>query len=137
MKIKALIFSLLLLFPLLTHSTSLRDAIDREVLSDYRKHDPVVFLLCDGNQTQARFYQGEIWKRVPYNLTEFTIAEGEELITLGIPIGEGYTNWFYSPVDGPATPLEPARFSYILAQSEHLFRLFSGRKNDCVQTFRV
>jgi len=135
MKIKALALSLFLLFPL--SALSFHGAIDEEVLADYRKHDPVVIFLCDENQSQAKIYQGSVWIRVPYQLTELSLPEGDVLITFGISIGEGYTNFYYKSPDNPLTVFEPERFFQVLANSEQIFRFLRGQKNDCAQTFHA
>jgi len=135
MKIKAIALSLLLLFPL--SAFSYHATIDEKVLNDYRKHDPLVILLCDANQSQAKIYQGAVWIHVPYRLTEFSLPAGDRLITFRIDIGEGYTNFYYQSPGSPLTVFEPRRFVQVLSNSEQIFRLFRGQENDCVQTFHA
>jgi len=136
MKIKALIFSLLFLLPFA--ASSFHENIDQEVLADYRKHEPFALLLCEGNTAQARMYHGDVRGRIPYQLAEYSPTPGEYLITFYIGIGEGYGASYYIPSEDMHTsPIEKDRFLIVLAQSEQLFRLFSGRKNDCIQTIQV
>lgn len=136
MKIKALIFSLLFLLPIT--GFSYHEHIDEAVLADYRKHDPLALMLCDGNTTQARMYQGDIWGQVPYQLAEYSPNEGEYLITFHITIGEGYSAGYYIPSeDMTASPIEKDRFLHVLSQAEQLSRLFKGKQNDCIQTIKI